>query len=97
MRRGIVVCRDAELVQHRSGSNVGIVECGSRTTGDRNIHAPPVALHDERSAVEPEPVGEPGQQRIDRRKDTPVRDVGTRIHAQWAAVDEDRDGSSGWE
>ena len=97
MRRAIVTYRNAELVQCRSRGNVGSVESGRGAARDRHAYATRVALHDERIAVEPEALGEASQQRIHRRKDTPVRDVGARIRAQRAPVDDDRDGSAWWE
>lgn len=97
MRRSIVARRDAQILQDRSCRNVGAVERRSGAAGDPHAHAPVAALHDERVAFEPEAIGELRQQRIDRREDAPLRDVGTRVCAQRAPVDENGDGRSRWE
>lgn len=97
MRCRIVARRNAERVKHWTRRNVRPIECCSRTSRERNAHATPAALHDERVALEPEPIGEPRQQRIDRREDASVCDVGARIRAQRAPVDQDGDRRARWE
>lgn len=97
MRRRVVARGNAEPLQHRSCGNVSSIERCSRSARERYAHAARSALHDERIALEPETVGKAREERIDRREDAPVNDVGARIRAKWASVDEDRDRRPRWE
>jgi len=96
MRRGIVVRRNAQLSQNRPSRDVGAVK-RRLPCGDRYAHAAIATLHDERISLEPESIGELRQERIDRRKDAAIREVGTRVRAQRAPVDDDGNGWSRWE
>ena len=97
MRRGIVARRNAQRLQNRPRRNVGAVKRRSGPSGDRHPHASIAALNDERVGLEPEPIGEARQQRIDRSEDAPICDVGTSVRAKRAPVDENGDGRSRWE
>lgn len=97
MRRGVVARCNAEPLQHRSGRNVRSIERCSGSSRKWYAHAARPALHDERIALEPETIGETREEWIDRREDAPVYDVGARIRAKRASVDEDGDRRPRWE
>jgi hypothetical protein len=55
------------------------------------------ALHDERLAVKPKPVGEACQQWRNRSKDAPAGRVRAHVGCERTSVDYDGDRRSGWE
>jgi hypothetical protein len=87
--RRIVPSRYAQSAKDHTGRHVAGAQRGADPAS--------VALHDEHVAIDPETVGQPGQQWADRRVDAVTDEIGSHVGGERASVDQYGYRSSRWE
>jgi hypothetical protein len=97
VERRLVIHRRAERLEYRSGREIYRVELCVEIRCHAHAHAPSAALGNEPAAVVPNAIGNTLQQRIDRRKNAPARDVRANVLRQRSSVDQHRHGRCWWE
>jgi hypothetical protein len=77
----------AEGAQHRADGDVGSVEPVGHAPLQRHADARRTALDDQRTVLDPHPVGQPRQERIGRGEDAAVRHVRRDVARERVAVE----------
>ena len=86
-----------QRAKRRGRGNVRTAQLRAKTRLEPDSHGTPGALHHHRIAVEPESIGQPGQQRRDGNVDAAAGQVCPHVRGERTPVDRNGDRRFGWE